>query len=102
MATHTFTVTAPDIDKSQLAQVANDLRVDVTRRVLPGSEVKVEVDGFVSEDPVVVAERHEAARLAAVERQAAEDRADEVARQVTVTKRVTQPKASRSKPKAKA
>lgn len=92
MATHVFTVTSPDIDPTQLAAVANDLRVDVTRRVLPGSEVTVQVGEYVSEDPFTAAQKAEAEAVTAAE--------DELARQVKLAKRVAQ--AETPKPKAKA
>lgn len=110
MATHVFTVTAPDIDQSQLVAVANDLRLDVSRRTLPGSEVTVEVNGYVSEDAATVAARVEAEAVAAAEKAAAKEAAEvkrtadavakaeadaarvEAARQAKIAKRATQAK----------
>lgn len=71
MAEHTFTVIAPEISSEQLAAIASDLRLDVSRRVFPGSEVEVKVGKFTAVDPMAEVARN----TAAVVQEAAEDEA---------------------------
>lgn len=71
MAEHTFTVIAPEISDSQLAAIASDLRLDVSRRVFPGSEVEVKVGKFTAVDPMAEVARN----TAAVVQEAADDEA---------------------------
>lgn len=71
MAKHTFTVTAPEIDQTQLAAIADTLRLDVARRVFAGSEVTVKVGDYENVDPMAEYERNTSSTVQA----AAEDEA---------------------------